>query len=49
MCPHYDDLNDEKKSYDEWANKNPDIIHYKLNNNESLHVKNGNIVARIVT
>ncbi|MFI3683955.1 Type 1 glutamine amidotransferase-like domain-containing protein [Vagococcus fluvialis] len=49
MCPHYDDLNDEKKSYDEWAKQNSNITHYKLNNNESLHVKDGKIVARIVT
>lgn len=49
MCPHYDDLNDEKTNYDEWANENPNITHYKLNNNESLHVKNGEIVAKIVT
>lgn len=49
FCPHYDDLNDYRESYDTWALNNPEIKHYKLNNNEALHVINGKIVAKIIS
>lgn len=49
LCPHYDEINDYQISYKKWAEMNPKIKHYKLNNNESLHVKNNQIVAKIIS
>lgn len=49
LCPHYDEIDDYQISYENWAKKNPQVKHYKLNNNESLHVKNNQIVAKIIS
>jgi len=49
FCPHYDEIDEYQISYENWSRQNTEIKHYKLNNNESLHVKNNSIIAKIVT
>lgn len=49
FCPHYDIDNEYKQSYDQWAKDRDDIIHYRLNDNETLHIQNDKIVAKVIT
>ena len=47
LCPHYNIGEEETIMYDEWSNKTSNIIHYRLNDNENLYVKNDKIISKI--
>ncbi|PLS17353.1 peptidase E [Bacillus sp. M6-12] len=48
FCPHY---NNEfrRKAYDKWLSTKSLEPNYKLEDNESLHFRNENLIARIIT
>lgn len=48
FCPHYDSDDEYKHSYDRWAKDKIETVHYRLNDNETLHIQNGKIVAKII-
>ncbi|MGX7023771.1 Type 1 glutamine amidotransferase-like domain-containing protein [Vagococcus hydrophili] len=47
LCPHYESNEKESILYNEWESQSSDIIHYKLSNNENLHIINERIISKI--